>query len=58
MAKQRKAHARKRKATTDLTARDARNVSGGKAGKDKTDYMIVKLSDNLITGVSSTQNQN
>jgi hypothetical protein len=57
MAKEGKAHARKRKETIDLTAREARKVSGGKAGKDKPDYLIVKLNDNLVTGVSPTENR-
>jgi hypothetical protein len=59
MAKKGKAQARKRKAAaTDLTASDARHVKGGggevvarKAGKEQHEYLIVKMTDVLITGV-------
>ena len=64
MAKKAKGQARKRKAaTTDLTAKDARRVKGGdgvvvarKAGKEQHDYLIVKMTDVLVTGVSHTGN--
>ncbi|MET0484192.1 MAG: hypothetical protein ABW216_00720 [Candidatus Rokuibacteriota bacterium] len=64
MAKKAKSQARKRKAaTTDLTAKDARRVKGGggevvarKAGKEQHDYLIVKMTDVLVTGVSHTGN--
>ena len=64
MAKKAKGQARKRKAaTTDLTAKDARRVKGGggevvarKAGKEQHEYLIVKMTDVLITGVSPSGN--
>jgi type VI protein secretion system component Hcp len=64
MAKKAKGQARKRKAaTTDLTAKDARRVKGGggevvarKAGKEQHEYLIVKMTDVLVTGVSHTGN--
>ncbi len=64
MAKKAKGQARKRKAaTTDLTAKDARRVKGGggevvarKAGKEQHDYLIVKMTDVLVTGVQPTGN--
>jgi type VI protein secretion system component Hcp len=64
MAKKAKGQARKHKAaTTDLTAKDARRVKGGggevvarKAGKEQHDYLIVKMTDVLVTGVSHTGN--
>ena len=64
MAKKAKSQARKRKAaTTDLTAKDARRVKGGggevvarKAGKEQHEYLIVKMTDVLVTGVSHTGN--
>ena len=64
MAKKAKGQARKRKAaTTDLTAKDARRVKGGggevvarKAGKEQHDFLIVKMTDVLVTGVSPTGN--
>ena len=49
--------------TTDLTAKDARRVKGGggevvarKAGKEQHDYLIVKMTDVLITGVAPSGN--
>jgi hypothetical protein len=64
MAKKGKTQARKRKAAaTDLTAKDARRVKGGggevvarKAGKEQHEYLVVKLTDVLVTGVSHTGN--
>lgn len=64
MAKKAKGQARKRKAaTTDLTAKDARRVKGGggevvarEAGKEQHDYLVVKMTDVLVTGVSHTGN--
>ncbi len=57
MAKKKsKTKARKRVATKDLTSRDAKHVKGGgtvsvrKAGKGQQEYLIVKMSDVLITG--------
>jgi hypothetical protein len=59
MAKKSKARSRKRKAAKDLTPRNARAVKGGggdvvaqKAGKDQHDYLVVKLADIIVTGVS------
>jgi len=57
MAKKSKAKARKRSATKDLAARDAKHVKGGgdivarKAGKGQQEYLVVKMNDVLITGV-------
>ena len=56
MAKKSKAKARKRSATTDLTARDAKHVKGGgsdvvprKAGKGQQEFLVVKMTDVIIT---------
>jgi hypothetical protein len=49
MGKNGKAKPRKRTAPRDLTARSAKPVTGGKAGKGQQEYMIVKLNDILIT---------
>ena len=59
MAKKSKARSRKRKAAKDLTPRNARAVKGGggdvvarKAGKEQHEYLVVKMTDIIITGVS------
>ena len=56
MAKKKsKAKARKHVATKDLTSRDAKRVKGGgtvsvrKAGKGQQEFLVVKMSDVLIT---------
>ena len=58
MAKKSKAQARKRKAPKDLAPKDARHVKGGggevvarKAGKGQQEFLVVKMTDVLITGV-------
>jgi hypothetical protein len=63
MAKKKsKAKARSRKAAKDLAPRDARAVKGGgdvvarKAGKGQQEFLIVKMTDVLITGVTATGN--
>jgi hypothetical protein len=59
MAKKSKAKARKRSATKDLAARDAKHVKGGggavvarKAGKGQQEFLVVKMNDVIITSVS------
>ena len=59
MAKKGNAKDRKRKATKDLGARNARSVKGGggevvpqKAGKTSHEYLIVKMQDIIVTGVN------
>jgi len=59
MAKKGNAKDRKRKATTDLGARNARSVKGGggevvaqKSGKPSHEYLIVKMQDVIVTGVA------
>ena len=59
MAKKGNAKNRKRKATTDLSARNARSVKGGggevvaqKSGKPSHEYLIVKMQDIIVTGVT------
>ena len=57
MAKKKKSktQARKRVVTKDLTSRDAKRVKGGgtvtvrKAGKGQQEFLVVKMSDVLIT---------
>ena len=63
MAKKKsKAKARNRKSAKDLAPRDARAVKGGgdvvarKAGKGQQEFLIVKMTDVLITGVAPTGN--
>jgi hypothetical protein len=58
MAKKSKAKARKRKSPKDLAPKDARHVKGGggevvarKAGKGQQEFLVVKMTDVLITGV-------
>jgi hypothetical protein len=58
MAKKSKAPARKRKTPKDLAPKDARHVKGGggevvarKAGKGQQEFLVVKMTDVLITGV-------
>ena len=58
MAKKSKAKARKRKTPKDLAPKDARHVKGGggevvarKAGKGQQEFLVVKMTDVLITGV-------
>jgi hypothetical protein len=52
MAIKGKAKTRKRTAPKDLTAKDGKAVKGGrKAGGNQQEYMTVKMSDVLITGV-------
>ena len=52
MATKGKAKTRKRTAPKDLTARDSKAVkSGRKAGGTQQEYLVVKMSDVLITGV-------
>jgi hypothetical protein len=47
-----KTKARQRVVTKDLTARQARNVKGGrKAGQGQQDYLIVKMNDVQISSV-------
>ena len=59
MAKKSKTTARKRGAAKDLLAGDARHVKGfadvkggRKAGKGQQEYLIVKMSDIIVTSVS------
>jgi hypothetical protein len=50
--KKSKARARKRVATKDLSAKNARQVKGGrKSGPGQQDYLVVKMNDVQITGV-------
>jgi hypothetical protein len=53
MAKKKsKARARKRVATKDLSAKNAKQVKGGrKSGQGQQDYLVVKMNDVQITGV-------
>ena len=59
MAKKSKPRPRKRNAAKDLTAKSARSVKGGggevvarKSGKAQQEFLIVKMQDIIITGVS------
>jgi len=63
MAKKGDAKARKRKATTDLGVRNARGVKGGggdvtarKTGKSQQEFLIVKMQDIIVTGVTPSGN--
>ena len=53
MAKKKsKTRARKRVAPKDLSAKNARQVKGGrKSGQGQQDYLVVKMNDAQITGV-------
>jgi hypothetical protein len=45
-----KASKRKKMAKVkDLTVKDAKAVKGGKAGKGQQEYLIVKMSDIIVT---------
>ena len=52
MANSKKAKAGSKKAIKDLTVKDAKTVVGGrKAGGTQQEYLVVKLTDALVTAV-------
>ena len=52
MATKGKAKTRKRTAAKDLTLKDSKTVQGGrKAGGSQQEYLVVKMTDVLVSGV-------
>jgi hypothetical protein len=45
-----------KKQIKDLTAKDAKAVVGGRAGDTKHEYLVVKLSDVIVTSVTPSGN--
>ena len=55
MGNAKKTKAGGKKKISDLSPKDAKTVVGGrKAGGTQTDYLVVKLNDVIVTGVTST----